>query len=308
MYDSAYSDYKITNPLCPFSKNPKADILKEVIDAFRKEGMAISVYYSKPDWHHEDFWSPDFGKPTTRHANYDPSKHPEHWNRYVDFVHDQLTELCANYGEIDVLWLDGSWIRPEINHQDIRLSEIVKKIRNTTQPHLIVVDRTVGGENENILTPEQTVPETQMSVPWESCISIGKGFSFHYEEELKTSYKLIHLFIDIISKGGNLALNITPQPDGSLPHAQVHTLRRFGRWVRANEKAIYRSKISPCRGNMAIRYTRVDDTDFAFFLYPQDPIMPNTLILNVRKVKVNSVHHVRTNDALVLNKMVRSWS
>ena len=172
--------------------------------AFRAEGLAVSTYFSKPDWHHPDFWCKDFGKPTSRNANYDPAEHPEHWERFVEFVHNQLTELCTNYGRIDTLWLDGGWVRPSVNHQDIRLSEVVEKIRKTTQPHLLVVDRTVQGENENILTPEQSIPPEPIEVPWESCVTLGRSFSFHYDDVYKSLDEVVHMFIEIISKGGVL--------------------------------------------------------------------------------------------------------
>lgn len=299
MYDSAYSDYKITNPEYPFAKDPRADIFGELVKAFRDQEMAVSAYFSKPDWHNENFWAEDLGPVTSRNATYDPSEHPERWETFVEFVHNQLEELCTNYGHIDALWLDGGWVRPEINHQDVRLSEIIAKIRKKHQPHLLVIDRMVSGENENILTPEQEVPSDPIEVPWESCITLGRSFSFHYEDVLKSPRDVVHMFIDILSKGGSLALNITPQPDGALPHSSLHTIRRFGRWVRKHEEAIYNSEISPITGAQDIRYTRVDDKDYAFYLYPDHPIMPNRVHLTAAPdKKVARVRFLRTGEAL----------
>lgn len=299
MFDSAYSDYKITNPEYPFAKDPRSDIFGELVRAFRDQGMAVSAYFSKPDWHSEDFWAEDLGPITTCNASYDPKEHPERWEKYVQFVHNQLEELCSNYGHIDAIWLDGGWVRPEVNNQDIRLSEIAAKIREKHQPHLIVVDRSVGGVNENILTPEQQVPSSPIEVPWESCITLGRSFSFHYEDVLKSPREVVHMFIDILAKGGSLALNITPQPDGALPHRSLHTMPRFGRWVRKHEEAIYNSEISPLTGSQDIRYTRVDGNDYAFYLYCDHPIMPKRVYLQAAPDKtVSNVRLLRTGEIL----------
>lgn len=149
------------------------------------------------------------------------------------------------------------------------------------------------------MTPEQEVPSDPIEVPWESCITLGRSFSFHYEDVLKSPRDVVHMFIDILSKGGSLALNITPQPDGALPHSSLHTIRRFGRWVRKHEEAIYSSEISPITGAQDIRYTRVDDKDYAFYLYRDHPIMPNRVHLTAAPdKKVARVRFLRTGEAL----------
>ena len=224
MYDTKTTDYKITDPSCPFHTNKYADIVGNLYDEFRKQGLAISTYFSKPDWHSKYYWSDKFPEAKTRNVNYDIKKYPEIWDKFVEYTHEQITELATNYGKIDVLWLDGGWVAPNNLDQDIRLGEVVEKIRSTTQPHLIVCDRTVGGEFENIITPEQTIPEKAICVPWESCITLGEAFSFRYSDKYKSGYTLVHMLIDVVSKGGSLALNIAPQPDGK-------TSKRRGKFI-----------------------------------------------------------------------------
>lgn len=298
MYDSQWSDYKITSPDCPFHRHPKADIVRSLYDAFRARGLAIGTYFSKPDWHSPYFWAPQFGPAPSRNANYDPAEHPELWEKYVEYTHRQLTELCTNYGPIDCLWLDGGWVQPSINHQDIRLSELAVKLR-AVQPHLVIVDRGVTGENENILTPEQNVPAAAITVPWESCITLGRKFSYHFNDVYKSPQEVVHLFIEILSKGGSLALNVTPQPNGELPQAAVYTLRRFGRWVKAHGEAIYQSTFSPCRPERNLRYTRRAGRDYAFVLYGDYPYLPPTQFAACEAGrKVRALRCLRTGQTL----------
>src|SRR5690606_23759365 len=96
---------------------------------------------------------------------------------------------------------------------------------------LIVADRTVGGIYENYVTPEQTVPEKPLNIPWESCITLGTSFSFKYDDDYKPLRKVAHLLIDIVAKGGNLALNVGPQPDGRLPRHALRSIRDLGQWL-----------------------------------------------------------------------------
>lgn len=274
MYDSQYSDYKITAPDCPFHTSPNADIVRSMFDAFRKEGLAISAYFSKPDWNSPYYWSPDFPKPMTRNVNYSIQEHPEIWEKFTEYTHNQLTEICTRYGKIDVLWLDGGQVQPNINGQDIHLGEVVEKIRASAQPHLIVCDRTVGGPYENIITPEGGVPAAAMDVPWEACIPIGNCFAFHYDDKCKSPRDLVHMFLDIISKGGSLALNVTPRPDGKLPEDQIHAMRCMGRFLNTNAEGIYDTHIAPCRSDRNYMYTAKDNAVYLFCLYDENPYLP----------------------------------
>jgi alpha-L-fucosidase len=243
MFDTKTTDYRITAPDCPFSHNPQADITKEIFNAFRHEGLGVSAYFSKPDWHSQYFWRDEFGKPKTTNTNYKIHENPELWNRFVKYTHEQLREITSNYGKIDVLWLDGGWVRPGPLGQDLHLENIIPEIRGTKQPHLIVCDRTVGGLYENVLTPEQTIPDHPIHVPWETCLTLGRYWSFHYTDQYKSTRQVIHILIEVVAKGGNLALNLTPQPDGELPEGAMEIIRSLGRWLEVNGEGIYGSRI-----------------------------------------------------------------
>ena len=83
LYDSKYTDYKVTSPECPFSTDRRADVVKEVFNAFRAEGLGIAAYFSKPDWHNEDYWEDrGIGRSTTRYPTYDVKADPARWARF----------------------------------------------------------------------------------------------------------------------------------------------------------------------------------------------------------------------------------
>ncbi len=297
MYDTKTTDYKITSPDCPFHTHRDADIVGALYREFRSRGMAISTYFSKPDWHSPYYWAPQFGTAPTRNVNYDVSEHPELWEQYVQFVHEQIRELCSNYGKIDVLWLDGGWVRPDNLGQDIRLGEIVEEIRSTTQPHLIVCERTCGGEYENFITPEKTVPETALQVPWETCTTIGEKFSFHYTDTFKSGRELVHLLLEVVSKGGNLALNLAPQPDGLLPERAVRSLRDLGAWIKLFGDGIYGTHIVSPYFENRLFYTQKDNRVFAFHTYEEIPSLPAKLTVHC-PFPVTQVQSMRTGQTI----------
>lgn len=279
MFDTETTDYKITDPSCPFHTSPYANVTRSLYEEFRKRGMAISVYFSKPDWHSDAYWHQAFGTAPTRNVNYNIKEHPELWEQFVAYTHKQLLELGTQYGRIDCLWLDGGWVNKDNLGQDIRLGEVVKKLREGPQPGLIVCDRTVGGEYENIVTPEKQTPDAPLFIPWETCTTLGNKFSFHYEDHFKTGRQLVHLLLDVVSKGGNLALNVAPQPDGELPPRAVASLRDMGRWLRMHGEGIYDTVITEPYFEKDIRYTAKDHTRYVFYLYEDCVKLPPRLYL-----------------------------
>ena len=267
LFDSKYSDFKVTNPECPFSKNPKADIVKHVFNAFRKEGLAISCYFSKPDWHHPDYWDNcGLGYRTTPMPSYDVKADPARWKRFASFVREQILELVRDYGPIDCIWLDGGHVQRR-NGLEINIEDIVLAARKI-HPGLVAADRTAGGMAENIITPEQTVPPKPLLVPWESCVTMGTGFSYRYDDTYKSPRVLIHLLVDVVAKGGNLALNVAPGPDGRLPWPAIDRMNAMGAWLAKNGKAIYGTRpLEPYRvGDWAFTQGK-DGTAYAIRLW-----------------------------------------
>ena len=289
MFDTKYTDYKITAAECPFHTNPKADVTRAIFDSFRKEGLWVGAYFSKPDWHCPDYWWPQF-PPFDRNPNYDLEAYPKKWNDYVNFTHNQVMELCSNYGKVDIFWFDGGQVQKcevkgetpiipgykvkKMQNQDVKMDELVEKIRSK-QPDAIIVDRAVSGKNQNYLTPENQVPDKMLSYPWESCMILGGGWSFAFDAKMMPTRKVLHLLSDIVAKGGNLLLNIGPGPDGTWYEEAYTRLAEIGDWLHINGDAIYNTRpIAPYLDGK-LRFTHgKDGATYVIYLLDENEKLP----------------------------------
>ncbi|GGH81342.1 alpha-L-fucosidase [Pullulanibacillus pueri] len=278
MWDTHMTDYRITGQDTPFHKHKYADICKHLFDAFRARGLSIATYFSKADWHSEYYWAQGMerGRSMWRGPSYDPEEYPWLWESFVQFTHEQIMELMSRYGRIDVLWLDAGWVGHK--RQDICLGEVIQKARKL-QPWLITADRTMGGPYENYITPEQTIPEHPLSVPWESCITMGTSFSFKYEDDYKTAREIIHTLVEVIAKGGNLALNVGPQPDGRLPSGAISRMKELGAWLNIYGEAVYGTRICAPYFKENCGFTCKGETVYCFYLYQKEDVVKEYILL-----------------------------
>ncbi len=317
MFDSKYTDYKITGAKTPFSKNPRANITKEIFDAFRGEGLWAGAYFSKPDWHSPYYWDPYY-PPRDRNVNYEPEANLEKWNKFVEFTHNQILELLTDYGKVDILWLDGGWVsktpksqitgwydaqlkqndngylKHRIVNQDIRMDELVVKAREK-QPGLIVVDRAVHGKNQNYLTPENRVPEKPLPYPWESCIIAGGGWSYTFNANYMSTKKAVHTLVDIVAKGGNLLLNIAPSPEGEWDEEAYRLLEGIGNWMDVNNEAIYGTEaMAPYKyGNICVTSTPDGSIYLIYLMDEEETSFPSI-------VAFEGLHIKKENKASIL--------
>lgn len=231
MFDTKYTDFSIAHG--PFGKDPRHNIAKEIFNAYRNKGFMIGCYFSKPDWHSKWFWNPYYATPNRR-INYKKQQHPDWWQNYRKFTQNQLNELTTDYGNIDILWLDGGWITGD----EIGLDTILVDARKRN-PGMISVDRTIRGKNENYQTPEQGIPAKQLDIPWESCITLSHAWGWTPNAKFKSPNKVIGILSEIVAKGGCLALGVGPKADGTLQPEVVNTLLKIGSWLNKNGQAIY---------------------------------------------------------------------
>lgn len=239
IYRSTVSDYDMR--ITPYPGDP----LKMLAAAAKRQNMRLGFYHSIMDWHHADYvpkreWESPGQKPG---GNID---------RYIEFMKAQLRELLTGYGDVATIWFDGEW---EHSTQEMHADEVFDMIRSL-QPNTLINHRIYKREPGNRAdygTPEQFVPATGMQNPsgkpilWESCVTINTdswGYN-KYETEYKTSRDLIRMLIEVVSKGGNLLLNVGPTPDGRIQDEFVTRLNAMGRWMKVNGEAIYGTAASP---------------------------------------------------------------
>lgn len=240
LFDTKTTDWCVRET--PF----KRDIMKEIADACREEGLRICWYYSIMDWHHPDYLPRrDWETWPTDGADFD---------RYVEYMKAQLKELLTNYGPIGVLWFDGQW---EGNWTDERGEDLYAYVRSL-QPDIIINSRVgrAGGawglDAESAMlgdyaTPEQTIPdEVPPDLDWETCMTMNGHWGFNAaDHDFKSTTDLVRKLADIASKGGNFLLNVGPDADGEIPPESIQRLQEIGAWMDVNADSIRGTRAGP---------------------------------------------------------------
>jgi alpha-L-fucosidase len=267
MFDSSYTDYKITNT--PYGK----DIVAQLAKACGEDGMPLGFYYSPPDLNHPGFR--DTTKLAKENWNGEPQR-PE-WPSYLAYMQLQLSELLTRYGPAALIWFDG------LNHQEkYNGARVIQMIRDF-QPATLVNDRI--GVDADYETPEQFIPTAiptkgvvltgvdpnvssrlKNTIPrqedfrlWETCMTINNTWAYNKNDhEYKSEQTLIRSLIEVASRGGNFLLNVGPQPDGQVQPEFQQRLRAIGEWLRLNGDSIYGTTYGPVQGVAGLRTTAND--------------------------------------------------
>lgn len=250
LFDSQLTDYKSTNTPCG------RDLVREYLDAFRAEGIRVGLYYSLLDWHHPDY--PHFGDerhPMRDNEAYRGMEH--HFERYLDYMHGQIKELCTNYGKIDLFWFDFSY--DQMTGETWRASQLVDMIRQY-QPDVILDNRLEAGGSSfgslvsgnpspysgDFVSPEQIIPPEGIldvngkRVVWESCITMNGHWGYCASDHFfKPADMMIKKLVECVSKGGNLLLNVGPDAKGNIPKESLDILHKIGEWMERNSESIY---------------------------------------------------------------------
>ncbi len=274
MYDSRETDFTIARHA--FSTDERRDVLQHVFNAFRDEQFTIGAYFSKPDWHSQLYWWDVYAK-KGRNVNYPVEQYPWRWQQFKQFTHRQMEEILSRYGRVDILWLDGGWVWPDNRGQDIDMPAVATMARRL-QPGIIIVDRTIRGPYENYQTPERTIPEQQLSHPWESCIPLTDDWGYTPKARYKTATQVLSTLIEIVAKGGNMVLGVGPTPEGIINAEAVSRLHDIGQWLRQNGKAIYGTTTTPHYHEDDLWFTAAKDGLTRYALYcPTQPAAATTL-------------------------------
>lgn len=242
MWDSRTNDFGIMHT--PFRR----DITKEILDAFRGQGIAPGIYFS-PD----DFWW--LWKHNIDIQRNIPGVQPRNNPGLMQHDLNQVRELMTNYGPIDIVFFDGE---PE------QLRDLAWKL----QPNTIV---TRGA----IPTPELYVPGVPIEGAWEACFTMGTAWQYQPQNETyKTGGQVIDILVETRAKGGNLLLNVGPKPDGELPIEQEERLREVALWMQVNQEAIYRTRPWVITNEQNIWFTKAKNEDTVYAIVKQQPRWP----------------------------------
>ncbi len=250
LFDSAYTDFKSTNT--PAGR----DFVREYVQAAREYGLRVGLYYSLLDWHHPDY-------PHQGDANHpmrdDPSAGNDgrDFNRYLDYMHAQVRELCTNYGKLDLMWFDFSY--DNLRGDAWRATKLTQMVRSL-QPGIVLNNRLeVSGEgfgslaacrptpyHGDFVSPEQILPPQGLRdaegkpLVWESCVTMNNHWGYCAEDHFyKPASMLIRNLVTCVSKGGNLLLNVGPDANGCFPKESQEILKSIGAWMAKNGDSIY---------------------------------------------------------------------
>ncbi|NMB97803.1 MAG: glycoside hydrolase [Clostridiaceae bacterium] len=273
MWDTAFTDYNIMNT--PYGR----DVLGQLAEACQRRNMALSIYYSLPDWHHPNY--PNMGR---SHEMFGPRKgdSPDA-EKYLEFVKNQVRELCTKYGKIYQFF----WDLNSANFLDESINDMIRSL----QPGILINDRGPGPGDYS--TPERHVPEGKVfSRPTEACQALGRE-SWGYKED-EDYYSCIHIMrsIDkILAMGGNYLLNVGPKADGTIAPENIRMLRKIGKWYKTVFEAFDGTYPASClTTNDDVLLTKKDNTVYVHLwkepevnrviLEPLDILPKKAILLN----------------------------
>ena len=223
----------------------KKDIVKQFVDACRKQDMKVGLYFSPEDF----LFLHQQGHDIRRRADYANIS-----NNKELLEHDkaQIRELFTHYGPIDVAFLDA--------FDNAAIRDLIHQL----QPKCLVT----RGEMQ---TPEQKIPDRPIPGPWESCFTLGSQWQFKpTNEHYKSGTQLIDMLIDVRAKGGNLLINMGPEPSGKIPTEQERIFRELALWMFINGEAIHDIRPGPTIREGDIHFTRSrSEPKTAYALIPQ---------------------------------------
>ena len=291
MYDTKMNNLSIVK-----ATPAKKDMIKPFFDELRKRDIKCGAYYSLIDWSYPDY--PGFLKDSARYKI--ENDYPR-WNRFRNFFQGQIAEISRQFNP-DLWWFDGDW-----EHSAERWeSEKVRNIILQTNPNAIINGRLQGyGDYE---TPEQNFPVTRPAYNWwELCMTTNDSWGYQKDNNWKTPHEIITIFVDAVSNGGNLLLDMGPKADGTIPEEQIRVFKELGAWNKKHGEAIFNTVAGIPQGHFYGPTTlSKDSTTLYLFLHGKTSgqIMLKGLSNTIKNITVVG------NDTQLTHKVVGkiSWS
>lgn len=290
MFDSHYTDYKVTNT--PYGK----DITRELVEAFRQEGMKIGFYHSLPDWTHPGYADQESPEYILHKKLHTPA--PEEYAAFKELLYNHIRQLMTEYGKIDLLFCDyTSKYKDGTDYFDRdRILDMVYDC----QPDIIVNDR-LAFSKENVRDFDYYTPEIcVMNAPpvvkgreviWESCTTMNDNWGYCAgDENYKDAHSLTAALMGCISRSGNMLLNVGPDADGCIGKKAEKLLEEIAVWYQTNKEAVYGCGSTAFTPPFGCCYTAKENKIYCYLL-----VMPvGDIILPELKGKIESIKLLRT--------------
>ena len=271
MWDSKVSDYDIVERT-PYGK----DVLKQLADECRRQGVKLFFYHSQLDWHHPDYF------PRGRTGRFSGRDDKGDWFRYLDYMDQQLTELLTGYGDIGGIWFDGWWDKPEA---DWRLGQTYGLIHRLQPAALVGANhhrKPFPGEDFQMF--EKDLPghntagfneDSELgSLPFEMCETINNSWGYNKTDgRHKSTKQLVQLLVKAAGYDANFLLNVGPRPDGTIQPEHASRLAEVGQWLQKNGETIYGTRGGPLPPRPWGVTTHKGNRVFVHVLDWQDPVL-----------------------------------
>ena len=242
MFGTKQSKWNIVDAT-PYAKDP----LKQMAEECHKQGIKLFFYYSQLDWHNPDY----FPLGETGHS----AGRPEggDFNRYLDFMDAQLTELLTNYGDVAGIWFDGMWDKPKADWRLERTYSLIHKL----QPAALIGSNhhSTPIEGEDFQMFEKDLPGANSAgfnkaavgqLPLETCETINGSWGYNANDHnFKSVPDLIHYLVRAAGSNANFLLNVGPNSHGQVQPEAVERLHAIGEWLQKNGATIYGTRGGP---------------------------------------------------------------
>lgn len=270
MYDSSLTDWNIVDRT-PYGR----DVLAELAEACREEGLKLFFYYSQLDWRHEDYF------PRGRTGRQAGRPENGNWDNYIDFMNGQLRELLTNYGEIGGIWFDGMWDKWDAPW---RLDETYRLIHQLQPQTLIGSNHHLAPlPGEDFQSFEHDLPGANTTgyntteigtLPFETAETINQSWGFNLtDHDYKSTDDLIRYLVNAAGRNANFLLNVGPMPNGKIQGEFEERLHGIGHWLDEYGDSIYGTRNGPIEPGPWGVSTAKQDTVYLHVLNWNDSIL-----------------------------------
>lgn len=270
----------------PYGNDP----LKLLAEECRRQGIKLFLYHSQLDWTHPDYY------PRGRTGQASGRPESGDFNKYLDFMDAQLSELLTDYGDVAGIWFDGMWDKPKAEWRLRKTYDLIHKL----QPAALVgsnhhvapypgedfqmFEKDLPGHNTAGFNQTSVVSE---SLPLETCDTINGAWGYNAtDKRFKSTKQLIHYLVKAAGFGANFLLNVGPMPTGKIQPEFVTRLNEMGQWLAKNGESIYATRGGPFKPRPWGAVTEKGNKFYIHILDWPDDVLAMPSLPNVRNAKL----------------------